>query len=120
MRPGREPGAGPARAPASDGDEDLRHRVLEALRDVVDPELGLDIVAMGLVYDVRPMGEAVEVDMTLTTPGCPVAESLPAEAAEALRLALPDEAVEVRVVWDPPWTPERLAPEALAHLGTGR
>jgi metal-sulfur cluster biosynthetic enzyme len=49
-----------------------------------------------------------------------VAESLPAEAAEALRLALPDEAVEVRVVWDPPWTPERLAPEALAHLGTGR
>jgi len=96
--------------------------VWEALRGVVDPELGLDIVALGLVYDVRLEGDRVVVEMTLTTPGCPVSESLPDEAYYVVREALGSdraEQVEVRVVWDPPWTPERMRPEAAALLGFG-
>ncbi|MBI2170092.1 MAG: DUF59 domain-containing protein [Actinobacteria bacterium] len=83
----------------------------EALRGVLDPELGLDVVALGLIYDVRLQADGLVVEMTLTTPGCPVAESLPFEAEQAVREALgPDwtDGVSVHVVWDPPWTPERI------------
>lgn len=98
----------------------VEQAVLDALRDVWDPELGLDVVSLGLVYGVEVVDGAVTVDMTLTTPGCPVAESLPTEARDALQRALPDHHVEVRVVWDPPWTPERLSDEALDALGYRR
>jgi metal-sulfur cluster biosynthetic enzyme len=97
--------------------EDRRQRVLAALGNVWDPELGLDVVSLGLVYDVRTSGEAIEIDMTLTTPGCPVSEQLPAEAEAAVRAALPDTQVTLHVVWEPPWTPERLSPVALERLG---
>ena len=88
-----------------------------ALADVIDPELGLDIVELGLVYDVRVTASTVTVDMTLTTPGCPVSELLPAEAREVLARALPGRAVEVRVVWDPPWTPDHISDAGRAALG---
>lgn len=97
--------------------ERRREAVLQALSTVWDPELGLDVVALGLVYDVRIEGAAVEIDMTLTTPGCPVSEQLPGEAAAAVERALPDLEVRLQVVWDPPWTPERLSPMALRQLG---
>lgn len=90
---------------------------LEALGRVWDPELGLDVVSLGLVYDVRVEPGRIDIDMTLTTPGCPVSESLPEEAAAAVRAALPDVEVTVNVVWEPPWTPERLTPAALHKLG---
>lgn len=92
-------------------------QVYAALGDVWDPELGIDVVSLGLVYDVRLGEGTVEVDVTLTTPGCPVSEQLPAEAEAAVRAALPGTDVRVNLVWDPPWTPERLSPEALAQLG---
>jgi metal-sulfur cluster biosynthetic enzyme len=92
-------------------------RAYAALAEVVDPELGLDIVEMGLVYDVRVAGGRVEVDMTLTTPGCPVSELLPAEATEALQRALPELEVVVQLVWDPPWTPDHLSDGARSTLG---
>jgi metal-sulfur cluster biosynthetic enzyme len=94
-----------------------REQVLAALSQVWDPELGLDVVSLGLVYDVRVEGELVEVDMTLTTPGCPVSEQLPGEAEAAVQAAVPGAEVRVHVVWDPPWTPERLSPLALERLG---
>ena len=102
---------------------DRRALVLEALRTVYDPEIGLDIVSLGLVYDVRDEGERVVVEMTLTTPGCPVSESMPDQAAPAAADALGPvgaASVDLRVVWDPPWTPERMSPEALESLGFGR
>ncbi len=94
-------------------------RARAALRGVYDPEIGLDIVALGLVYDVRLEGSRLEVDMTLTTEGCPVAESLPNEAADAVANALSDVDLEVavRVVWDPPWTPELIDREAAEAAG---
>lgn len=97
-----------------------REQALAALGHVWDPELGLDVVALGLVYDVRVDGDVIDVDMTLTTPGCPVSEQLPAEAAAAVRTAVPDADVSVHVLWDPPWTPERLSPVALEQLGFTR
>ena len=87
-------------------------KVRDALCSVYDPELGLDIVSMGLVYDIRDEGDAIVVEMTLTTPGCPVSESLPEEARAAAQSAVDDTAVDLRVVWDPPWTPERLTTDA--------
>lgn len=89
----------------------------EALRTVWDPELGIDVVSLGLIYDVRVDDAGLVVDMTLTTPGCPVSEQLPGEAAEALRHALPHYPVRVDVLWDPPWTPARMSNEALVALG---
>lgn len=100
--------------------EERREQALAALGNVWDPELGIDVVSLGLVYDVRVHGDTIEVDMTLTTPGCPVSEQLPAEAGAAVRTAVPDADVHVQIVWDPPWTPERLSPVALEQLGFGR
>lgn len=99
--------------------EGRRDAVLVALGGVWDPELGLDVISLGLVYEVRVEGDAVEIDMTLTTPGCPVSEQLPAEAEAAVCDAVRDAAVHVNVVWEPPWTPERLSPAALEQLGFG-
>ncbi len=100
--------------------EQRQAAALAALGEVYDPELGLDVVALGLVYDVRVDGDEVEVDMTLTTPGCPVSEQLPGEAADAVRAALPGARVHLNVVWDPPWTPDRLSPVAMEQLGFTR
>jgi metal-sulfur cluster biosynthetic enzyme len=95
----------------------------DALKAVYDPELALDIVSLGLVYDLRAEDDRIVVEMTLTTPGCPVSESLPDQAAAAVAAALgPSGAprVDVRVVWDPPWTPERLSDDAACRLGLRR
>ena len=97
-------------------DDDVT-RVLRALGTVIDPELGLDVVQLGLVYDVRDLDDRIEVDMTLTTPGCPVSEQLPREAEAAVVAAVPDRTVVLRIVWDPPWTPARLTPAAMDLLG---
>ena len=100
-------------------DDLAREAVLHALGRVYDPELGLDVVSLGLVYDVREEDGRVVVEMTLTTPGCPVSDMLPAEAGQAVAAAVGPLglASEVQVVWDPPWTPERLSQEAAACLG---
>jgi metal-sulfur cluster biosynthetic enzyme len=89
-----------------------------ALSGVYNPELCLDVVSLGLVYDVREDDGTVIVEMTLTTPGCPAAESLP----EMARMAIQDvvaatAAVEVRVVWDPPWSPAMMNDDAAGALG---
>lgn len=88
-----------------------------ALESVHDPELSLDVVALGLVYDVRIEDDTVTVEMTLTTPGCPASESLPEMARMALQEALGPVAVEVRVVWDPPWSPAMMNDDAASVLG---
>jgi metal-sulfur cluster biosynthetic enzyme len=103
----------------------LINEVNRLLRLVDDPELGVNVVDLGLIYDIRILppghcsqGVLVEVDMTATTPGCPLADALEAGALEALS-ALPPEvgAVRVRMVWEPAWTPERMNDSARALLG---
>jgi metal-sulfur cluster biosynthetic enzyme len=89
-----------------------------ALASVYDPELYLDVVSLGLVYDVREEDGTLVIEMTMTTPGCPVSESLPEAARTAIRQATGDSIpVEVRVVWDPPWSPEMMDQSAAAALG---
>ena len=81
----------------------------DALRCVYDPELCLDLVSLGLVYDVRDEDGTVVVTMTLTTPGCPASEALPDMARAAIADAVAGAAgVAVRVVWDPPWSPSMI------------
>jgi metal-sulfur cluster biosynthetic enzyme len=90
----------------------------EALRGVYDPELYLDVVSLGLVYDVREETGALVVKMTMTTPGCPASESLPEMARDAIEDAVGSAVpVEVQVVWDPPWSPAMMDEEAAQRLG---
>ena len=97
---------------------DLQASVVEALKSVYDPEIPVDIYELGLIYDVQidEDGDAV-VLMTLTTPHCPVAESLPNEV-ELRVLSVPGiRDAEVKLVWDPPWDPSKMSDEARLELG---
>lgn len=88
----------------------LRDRVGHALRRVIDPETGRDLVAMGMIYELHVEAGAVDIAMTTTTPGCPLSEMLRG-GVEAAVAAVPGvERVAVRLTWDPPWTPDRMAP----------
>ena len=90
----------------------------DALRGVYDPELYLDVVSLGLVYDVRADDGNLVVEMTMTTPGCPASEVLPEMARAAIADAVDGAVeVEVRVVWDPPWSPAMIDEEAARALG---
>ncbi len=89
-----------------------------ALAGVYDPELYVDVVSLGLVYGVREEAGTLVIEMTMTTPGCPVSESLPEEAGAVVRQATGTAVpVEVRVVWDPPWSPAMMDETAAAALG---
>ncbi len=97
---------------------DVLEAAWSALRDVLDPELHLDVVSLGLVYDVRDEDGAVVVEMTMTTPGCPASEVLTEMARAAVAGAVGGSArVDVRVVWDPPWSPAMVDGEAARSLG---
>ncbi len=96
-----------------------KEQVLDALTRVYDPEIPVDIVNLGLVYDVAIEDGIVRIKMTMTSPGCPVGDFLAAEVKRAL-LKLPAvEAVSVEFVWDPPWSSEMMSPEAKKTLGWG-
>lgn len=88
-----------------------------ALRRVKDPEIGLNIVDLGLIYDVSLDGADVTVDMSLTSPGCPAGPQILHEAEEQVRNLAGVGAVNVNLVWSPPWTPERIEPRVRAYLG---
>lgn len=91
--------------------------VREALHAVIDPELGIDIVNLGMVYLIRVEQGHVQVEMTLTTPGCPLHGSIRADVERVL-LQLPGvDTVLVDLVWDPPWTPEAMSDTAKRTLG---
>lgn len=92
--------------------------VTQALRGVEDPEAGMSIVDLGLVYSVRCEPGCVRVEMTMTSPACPAAPYLVDEAAAAVRGIAPEGTdVQVELVWEPPWTPERMSAEAQSRFG---
>ena len=91
--------------------------VRDALRQVIDPELGCNIVDLGLVYRIQINNGTIAVEMTLTTPGCPMHESI-AAGVKAAVLQLPAvEEVNLAIVWDPPWSPDRMTDAGRAMLG---
>ena len=92
--------------------------VMQALRGVEDPEAGMSIVDLGLVYGVEVAPGRVRVQMTMTSPACPAAPYLVDESTAAIRALAPaDTDVQVELVWDPPWTPERMSAEAQSRFG---
>jgi FeS assembly SUF system protein len=104
-------------SPAEPGGN-IYESVIEALKEIYDPEIPVNIYDLGLIYDVQVSPEAhVKVLMTLTTPHCPVAESMPGEIE--LRVgAVPGVGhAEVELVWDPPWDPQKMSDEAKLELG---
>lgn len=96
-------------------------RVREALCTVDDPEVGMNIVDLGLVYRIDIAPERVRVELTMTTPACPMGELITDNARRAVAAALPQNvAVEVVLVWEPPWTPDRMSESARQTFGWPR
>ena len=91
--------------------------VRNALKTVKDPELNLDLVVLGLIYDIDVDGSDVHVVMSLTSPMCPVADQIVQDAKAAVSGVEGVESCEIDLTWDPPWTPERIAPLIRSSLG---
>ena len=96
-----------------------REDVFEALKVVEDPELGMDIVELGLVYDVEVEGSKVHVTYSLTSMGCPVGPLIEQQIAETVREMPGVEEVEPELTWSPPWSPEKMSDDAKFILGFG-
>ncbi len=102
----------------SDPDDPRQAQALAALASVLDPELGENLVDLGLVYGVAFEGDRLRVRITMTSPGCPLGGYLVGEAQAALVSAFPElVGVEVELVWEPAWGPERMRPAARRRLG---
>jgi FeS assembly SUF system protein len=124
-------GAGPGDSPANEFSEsiegivpdpvkmaELRPPVIEALKTVYDPEIPVNIYEMGLIYDVLVDANAqVGIRMTLTAPACPAAQTLPAEVRDKSARVPGVSGAKVEIVWEPPWTKERMSDAAKLQLG---
>ena len=98
--------------------EDIKNRIFQALEMVIDPELGIDIINLGLVYEIRFEDDgATEIDMTLTTMGCPLADLITDQIHDAMRDVPEVTNVEVRLVWSPAWSVEKMSRYARIALG---
>lgn len=91
--------------------------VLDALRYVIDPEIGINIVDVGLVYRIDPKDDVLEIDYTLTSPGCPLAETIEADIRRNVKEHLGVEAIVTNLVWTPPWNLDFMSEEARVELG---
>ena len=93
-------------------------QVIDILKEIVDPEIGVNVVDLGLVYGVEfPESDSVTVRMTLTTPGCPLHDTITRSAEMAIETLPGVSKAQVDIVWDPPWTPEMLTDEGRRLLG---
>lgn len=100
------------------GEGDLRARVVEALRSVYDPEIPVNIYDLGLIYRLDiDSDRKVQIDMTLTAPGCPVAQTFPCTVECAVKAVEGVKDATVELVWDPPWSRDRMSEAALLQLG---
>jgi metal-sulfur cluster biosynthetic enzyme len=96
-----------------------RDDVIEALRTVEDPELGMDIVELGLFYDVELEGSTAKITHSLTSMGCPAGQMIEEGIRDAAASVPGVEHVDIELVWDPPWTPDRMSDDAKFILGFG-
>ena len=92
-------------------------KIMEALHFVIDPEIGINIVDLGLVYNLVIKGESVIVTMTLTTPGCPMHSSMAEGVENAIKHLGSNLKADVNLVWQPPWTPDMMSDYAKEQLG---
>lgn len=100
------------------GPEELRRPILDALERVIDPEVAMNIVDVGLIYGVTVADGKVQVDVTMTSAACPVADVIVDDIEQALDRDLPPELkIQVDLVWEPPWTTERMSESAKRFMG---
>ena len=98
--------------------EDIKNRILESLEMVIDPELGIDIINLGLVYEIRFEDDGkTEIDMTLTTMGCPLADLLTDQIYDVLKDVPEVTKIDVNLVWSPAWSVEKMSRYARIALG---
>ena len=91
--------------------------VMKVLRNCFDPEIPINVVDLGLIYDVKVGDNNVHIKMTLTVPGCPMAQFIAGEVESKIKAMEGVKSAEVELVFDPPWTPERMSPKAKEKLG---
>ncbi len=97
---------------------EIEDRVIEVIKTIYDPEIPVDIYELGLIYEVKVDSEAnIHILMTLTSPSCPVAETLPVEVEEKVAGTKDVKSAKVEIVFDPPWTKDMMSEEALLELG---
>ena len=95
---------------------DIKNKIIDEIKKIYDPELPVNIYELGLIYDIKVNGTKAEIKMTLTTPNCPVAESLPKEVKEGAMQVEEIEDVDLELVWDPPWTKDMMSDAAKLEL----
>ena len=97
---------------------ELENKIVEVLKTIYDPEIPVDVYELGLIYEVKIDGESkVEIEMTLTSPNCPVAESMPKEVEDKVAAIEEVAACKVNIVFDPPWDKDMMSEEAKLELG---
>ncbi len=96
---------------------ELKDKIMEALKQVNDPEIGINIVDLGLVYDVIIDDEKIVINMTLTTPGCPMHNSITTWVETVVNNLAEGRQTIVNLVWEPQWTPEKMSDKARMQLG---
>jgi len=95
---------------------ELKEKIISEIKKIYDPELPVNIYDLGLIYDIKIIGPKAEIKMTLTTPNCPVAESLPKDVKDsAMQIEGIDE-VDLQLVWDPPWNKDMMSDAAKLEL----
>jgi len=94
-----------------------KEMVLETLKSVIDPEIGINIVDLGLVYNVALENDKISVTMTLTTPGCPMHNSIKGWVENQVKALASGYEVFIDLIWEPAWTPEKMSDEAKRQLG---
>lgn len=94
-----------------------REQILDALRDVIDPEVGINISDLGLVYGAEERNGQIHVTMTMTTAACPMGDMLKDQARDAVKKKFPDKSVDVELVWMPQWNPDMMSDAAKRKLG---
>ena len=95
---------------------DVKNKIIEEIRKIYDPELPVNIYELGLIYDIKVNGSKAEIKMTLTTPNCPVAESLPKEVKDGAMQVEGIDDVNLELVWDPPWNKDMMSDAAKLEL----
>mgnify|MGYP003690700809 CR=1 FL=1 len=95
---------------------EVKDKIIEEIRKIYDPELPVNIYELGLIYSVKVDNKKAKIIMTLTTPNCPVAESLPKEVKESAMQVEGVEDVDLELVWDPPWTKDMMSDAAKLEL----
>ena len=95
---------------------EVKGKIIEEIKKIYDPELPVNIYELGLIYDIQVNDKKAKIKMTLTTPNCPVAESLPKEVKESVMQVEEIENVDLELVWDPPWTKDMMSESAKLEL----